>query len=206
VVKKRNKPRIAGTILTAFFRKLIQKTPRLEEAAVVIKKEYDEPEFIDVTRGQADPNGDQIVSEIKDLCFEQPFAVLSTQGDGQPYTNLISFAFSESLDQFVFATPAQTRKYSLICKNAKISLLIDNRSEQPDSINLIRAATVTGRAKVLEEPKEIEQWSTVLIKRHNYLEKFIKSPSSGLILVDVIRFFYVRRFQEVYQWIPNSHL
>lgn len=172
---------------------------------MVIKKEYDEPEFIDVTKGQADLVSDQIVCEIKDLCFGQPFAVLSTQSDSQPFTNLISFAFNEDLDRFVFATPAQTRKYSSISRNGKVSLLIDNRAEQPDSINQIRAATVTGRAKILEDPKEIELWSTVLIKRHSYLEKFIKSPSSGLILVDVIRFFYVRRFQELYQWKPGNH-
>ena len=171
---------------------------------MVIKNEYDEPEFIDVTKGRVDNIGEQIVSEIRDLCFGQPFAVLSTQGDGQPYTNLISFAFNEGLDRFVFATPAQTRKYTLICRNGKVSLLIDNRAQQPESINLIRAATVTGKARVLEEPAEVDQWAALLIKRHSYLEKFIKSPTSGLILVEVIRFFYVRRFQEVYQWIPNK--
>lgn len=172
---------------------------------MVIKQDYDEPEFIDVTKGRAENIGDRIAGEIRDLCFKQPFAVLSTQGDGQPYTNLISFAFSEELNRFVFATPAQTRKYTFICRNGKVSLLIDNRAEQPDSINLIRAATATGRARVLKEPGEIEQWAKVLVNRHSYLEKFIKSPSSGLILVDVLRFFYVRRFQEVYQWTPNSH-
>ncbi len=64
---------------------------------MVIKKDYDEPEFIDVTKGRAENIGDQIVGEIRDLCFRQPFAVLSTQGDGQPYTNLISFALTRSL-------------------------------------------------------------------------------------------------------------
>jgi len=177
---------------------------RLEGSAAVIKKEYDEPEFIDVTKGRNEQMGEQIVTEIRDLCIEQPFAVLSTQGDEQPYTNLISFAFNEELNRFVFATPAQTRKYTLICRNGKVSLLIDNRSQQPNSINLIRAATVTGKARVLQEPTEIDQWAALLIKRHSYLEKFIKSPTSGLILVEVIRFFYVRRFQEVYQWIPNK--
>ncbi len=167
-------------------------------------REYDEPLFVDVTRGKTEDGRNQVEAEIRELCSEQPFAVLATQGDGQPYTNLISFAFSENFEHLVFATPAQTRKYVLISKNNKVSLLIDNRDRYPESINLIRAVTVTGKAKILEDPEQIEKWSGLLVKKHSYLEKFIKSSTSGLILVDIIRFFYVRRFQEVYQWIPGS--
>jgi nitroimidazol reductase NimA-like FMN-containing flavoprotein (pyridoxamine 5'-phosphate oxidase superfamily) len=172
---------------------------------VTVLKEYDEPIFVDVTQGKTEDGRNQVEAEIRELCSEQPFAVLATQGGGQPYTNLISYAFSENFEHLVFATPAQTRKYLLIVKNNKVSLLIDNRDRQPESINLIRAVTVTGKAKILEDPDQIEKWSGLLVSRHSYLEKFIKSSTSGLILVDTIRFFYVRRFQEVYQWIPGSH-
>ena len=168
-----------------------------------MKKDYDEPIFIDVTCNKSGSMVNQIETEIRELCSEQPFAVLATQGQGQPYTNLISFAFSENLEHLVFATPDQTRKYSLIISNEKVSLLIDNRDQQPESINLIRAITVTGKARVLENENEVKQWSELLVKRHNYLEKFINSPTTSLILVDIIRFFYVRRFQEVYQWTPG---
>ncbi len=170
-----------------------------------MKDKYDEPIFVDVTNGNTKNAMAQVESEIRELCLEQPFAVLATQGEGQPYTNLISFAVSENLGQLVFSTPAQTRKYDLITKNKKVSLMIDNRDQQPESINLIRAITITGTARILEDSKEIAHWSNLLIKRHHYLERFIKSPSSSLILVDIIRFFYVRRFQEVYQWAPVRH-
>ncbi len=170
-----------------------------------MKNNYDEPIFVDVTHGNKENSRDQIEAEIRELCVEEPFAVLATQGEGQPYTNLISFAVSESLGQLVFSTPTQTRKHDLISKNRKVSLMIDNRAQQPESINLIRAVTITGAARVIKNPKDIEHWSGLLVKRHSYLEKFIKSPSSSLILVDIIRFFYVRRFQEVYQWVPGSH-
>jgi len=79
----------------------------------------------------------------------QSFAVLSTQGGGQPYTSLISFATSENLSQLVFFNPAQSRKYNLIKKYKKVSLLIDNRTLQPESINLLRAVTITGTARAL---------------------------------------------------------
>lgn len=168
-----------------------------------MRKKYDEPIFLDVTDGKAENAMARIEAEIRELCLEQPFAVLATQGEGQPYNNLISFAVSENLGQLVFSTPAQTRKYDLISKNRKVSLMIDNRDQQPESINLIRAITITGSASILDDEKEIEHWSGLLIKKHSYLERFIKSPSSSLILVDIIRFYYVRRFQEVYQWAPG---
>ncbi len=169
-----------------------------------MRKKYDEPIFIDVTNGNTENAMTQVETEIKELCLEQPFAVLATQGEGQPYTNLISFDVSENFTQLIFSTPAQTRKYDLISKNKKVSLMIDNRDQQPESINLVRAITITGSASILEDSREIERWSDLLIKRHSYLERFIKSPSSCLILVDIIRFFYVRRFQEVYQWAPGK--
>ena len=34
---------------------------------------------------------------LKDLFDSQPLAVLATQGDGQPYTNLVAFVFSQDL-------------------------------------------------------------------------------------------------------------
>ncbi len=169
-----------------------------------MKNHYDEPDFVDVVPGSAGNTRGQIETEIRELCLEQPFAVLATQGEGLPYTNLISYAFSADLRQLVFSTPSQTRKYNLITKNKKISLLIDNRAQQPESINLISAVTITGLARPLADPEEIDQWAGLLIKRHSYLDKFIKSPSSSLILVDIIRIFYVRRFQEVYQWVPGK--
>ncbi len=169
-----------------------------------MKDQYDEPNFTDVIPGRIEDDKNRVEAEIRALCFEQPFAVLATQGEGQPYTNLISFAISKELGHLVFSTPAQSRKFDLISKNKKASLLIDNRSRQPKSINLISAVTITGTARALEDAQESERWSGLLIKRHNYLEKFIKSPSSTLILVDIFRFFYVRRFQEVYQWSPET--
>ena len=169
-----------------------------------VNHDYDEPMFVDVVSCEKDCTEDQVEAEIRMLCLEQPFAVLATQGEGQPYASLISFAMSSDLKHLVFSTPSQTRKFDLILKNKKVSILVDNRSQQPESINLISGITITGRARALTEPAEVEPWSEMLIKKHSYLHKFVKSPSSSLILVDTIRFFYVRRFQDVYQWIPKG--
>ncbi len=169
-----------------------------------MKDKYDEPNFVDITPGKTESNSDQLEEEIRALCSEQPFAVLATQGEGQPYTSLISFSVSENLGHLIFSTPARSRKYNLINKNRKVSILIDNRAQQPKSINLIRAVTITGAARILADSGEVEHWSKLLISRHSYLKKFIQSPSSSLILVEIEEYFYVRQFQEVYQWVPGS--
>lgn len=170
----------------------------------VLNSDYDEPTFVDVVSCNHNGVPKNIVTEIEDLCKDQPFAVLATQGEGQTYASLISFAISENLSQLVFSTPSKTRKVDLISGNNKVSLMIDNRSHKPESINLICAVTITGEARVLDDPEEIEKWGQALTTKHNYLQRFVDSPTSNLILVETVRFFYVRRFQEVYQWAPGS--
>ncbi len=170
-----------------------------------MKRDYDEPLFVDVASCENKCSDAEIENEIRALCLEEPFAVLATQGDGQPYTSLISFTMSDDLKHLVFSTPTQTRKYSLIVANSNVSLMIDNRSSQPDSINHICGLTITGRARALSRAEEIAKWQPMLTAKHSYLKKFVKSPSSSLILVETIRFLYVRRFQEVYQWLPGKN-
>lgn len=172
-----------------------------------MKKNYDEPMFIDVRRGEVEEEEGLagIEEAIRRLCEEQSFAVLATQGQGQPYATLISFATSPDMKHVVFATPVQTRKYSLIQGDQMISMLIDNRSSQPDSLNRISALTITGKANVISDEKSIELWSSRLLGKHPYLSHFVKSASTALILVEVTRYFYVRRFQEVFQWTPDAN-
>lgn len=169
-----------------------------------MNRDYDEPKFIDVVSCENHGTETEILAEIKGLCQDEPFAVLATQGEGQPYLSLISFAISENLRQIAFSTPSQTRKVTLISGNDKVSLMIDNRSRQPESINLICGLTITGKARVLDEPDEINKWGRALTAKHSYLKRFVESTTSNLILVEAIRFFYVRRFQEVYQWTPGN--
>lgn len=172
-----------------------------------MRKEYDEPMFIDVKKGTADSEHAKksIRDGIMSLCEDQSFAVLATQGLGQPYATLIGFATSPDLKYVVFTTPKQTRKYSLIEGDKSVSLLVDNRAHQPDSINRISALTIMGTARILSEEGEITEWSGLFIDKHPYLANFVKSPSTAIVLVEVARYFYVSRFQEVFEWSPNQN-
>jgi hypothetical protein len=66
----------------------------------------------------------------------------------------------------------------------------------------IEAVTATGRATLLEEGAERRRWAGRLVARHDYLRRFVASPSCALFRIEIGRFFHVVRFQEVSQWRP----
>jgi nitroimidazol reductase NimA-like FMN-containing flavoprotein (pyridoxamine 5'-phosphate oxidase superfamily) len=118
---------------------------------------------------------------LKDVIGTQYFAVLNSLGEGLPYSNLVSFAITDDLKSLVFVTDRNTRKYRNIKENNKISLLIDNRANQPSDISQAVAITVIGTAR--EESKSKSSLQTIFLARHPQLLQFIDNPNNALILV-----------------------
>jgi hypothetical protein len=166
-------------------------------------KEFDEPMCVDHSQDNFCQEADlDVPEEISKLVINQPFAVLATQGDGQPYASIISFACSSDLKNIVFSTPLNTRKYSLLSQSDKVALFVDDRSTVPPGVNKVSGVTITGKSKIINNSPEFSKWADLLVNKHSYLDSFVKSPSNALILVDVYRYFLVRRFQEVFEWNP----
>lgn len=150
-------------------------------------------------------SSDPTVAEcIHGLVAEEPFAVLCTQGGGQPYGSVVAFAFDHDLRSFVFATPRATRKFRLLSQCDRVALVVDNRGKYPGDLMKVAAVTITGRAQQLEAGPEADEWARLLTGRHPYLTSFVESPSTALFRVDAVRFLHVTRFQEVRQWIPAT--
>ena len=161
----------------------------------VLRSKFDQP----LANGSSDP---AVAECIRALVSEEPFAVLCTQGEGQPYGSVVAFAFDRDLQTFVFATPMATRKYRLLSECDRVALVVDNRGRFPDDLMRVGAVTVTGRAQRLEPGPGSAPWSGMLTERHPYMRTFVESPSTALFRVDVVRFLHVTRFQEVRQWVP----
>jgi uncharacterized protein YhbP (UPF0306 family) len=141
--------------------------------------------------------------QIRALLDGQPFAVLCTQGGGQPYGSLVAYAASDDLLAVTFATPVATRKYRLLCECQQVALVVDSRSQHPAALMQVEAITATGRAAQLQPGPEFDRWAALLIARHPQLKSFVAAPSSALFRIDIVRYLYVTRFQEVHQWIPD---
>lgn len=167
---------------------------------------HDEPVLrftVDASLAQ-EPADRTAVECIRALVEEEPFAVLCTQGDGQPYGSVVAFAFDQDLNSFVFATPRATRKFRLLSQCDRVALVVDNRGKFPGDLMQVGAVTITGRAEQLEAGPGFDESTGLLTARHPYLKSFVESPSTALFRVKAVRFLHVTRFQEVRQWIPTS--
>ena len=130
--------------------------------------------------------------------------MLCTQGGGQPYGSLVALAVADDLRSAVFATPITTRKYRLLSGCDHVALVIDSRSRSIEDMMEVEALTATGRARRVSPGADFEQAASLLVARHPQLDLFVRSPTTALFRVDIIRYFHVSRFQEVRQWTPSS--
>lgn len=133
---------------------------------------------------------------ITELLSSQKLAVLCSFGNDQPYASLVAFAGTDDLKHILFATTRSTRKYANLTSESKVSLLIDNRSNEEKDFSYAVAATALGQA---EEVRNAERESLVEIylRKHPYLADFVASPSCALLKVSVQRYYVVSRFQNV---------
>lgn len=87
------------------------------------------------------------------------------------------------MKSLVFVTDRNTRKYRNIKGNNHLSLLIDNRTNQPSDITQAIAITVIGTAR--EEVTSRDSYQVIFLARHPQLRQFVDNPNTALILVTV---------------------
>jgi nitroimidazol reductase NimA-like FMN-containing flavoprotein (pyridoxamine 5'-phosphate oxidase superfamily) len=133
---------------------------------------------------------------IRELFESQQLGVLGTQNQGQPYANLIAFVASDDLKSLYFVTARATRKYANIEADARVTVLIDSRSNQESDFSQATAVTATGTAKEVAGSRRNEVLAVYLAK-HPMLEEFVRSPTCALLSVEVQTYYLVRRFQNV---------
>ena len=124
-------------------------------------------------------------------------AVLATEGGGQPYTSLVTFALSPDLKGLIFATPKATSKYKNITINPRVSVLIDNRLRAKGNIMLGEAITILGLARPVRRGKRWRELAAVLVAKNPALDDFIKAPTTALIYIEAARYIHVGRFQTI---------
>ena len=145
-------------------------------------------------------NNERLMQErIKALLLDQPLAVLSTQRNGQPYSSLMAFAHTEDLHAIVVATGKSTRKHQNIIQDSRVSLLVDNRSNNEEDFHSAAALTVLGVAKPIDTD-ERPVYEAIYLKRHPYLEKFLRAPATTFIKIAVKHYLLVSRFQNVMEY------
>lgn len=141
-------------------------------------------------------NEQEVRLEISRVLESQRLAVLATECVGQPYTSLMAFAYTDDLATIIVATGRATRKHMNLMSEARVSLLIDTRSNSESDFDTAAAITVVGTASEVgtEERGEFEK---LYIFRHPSLEKFVRSLSTALFIIRVDSYLLVSGFQNV---------
>jgi hypothetical protein len=121
---------------------------------------------------------------VRSLLASQRFAVLATESEGQPYSNLVAFAEADNLRSLLFVTGRDTRKYSNTLTSKRVAVLVDNRTNRASDLQ--RAIAVTALGTVEEVAKDYRGYlSAIYLSKHPQLEGFLRRPSSALMRVAV---------------------
>lgn len=142
---------------------------------------------------------------IRTILADQPLAVLSTQRNGQPYSSLMAFAHTDDLRELIVATGKSTRKHQNISLDSRVSLLVDNRTNSEEDFHAAAAVTILGTARKIEA-EERPAYESIYLKRHPYLAKFLSSPTTTFIKIEVGHYLLVTRFQEVMEYHLSDEL
>lgn len=144
----------------------------------------------------------EVLEIIQELLTSQRLAVLSTQNQGQPYSNLVAFAVTPDLKFLLFATGRATRKYANLLADPRVSLLIDNRSNEAADFARAAALTILGQAWEMYGADR-QHLLSIYLERHQYLRDFVTSPNCALLRVKIEKFILVNRFQDVREIYPG---
>ena len=129
-------------------------------------------------------NTEELSELIKRLLDSQRFAVLATQFEGQPYSNLVAFVEADDLRSLLFVTSRDTRKYSNTMVSKKVAVLVDSRTNQVLDLN--NAVAVTALGTIEEVGTDNKQYlSEIYLSKHPQLKEFLYKPSNALMRVAV---------------------
>ena len=141
-----------------------------------------------------------VPDRLRRLNRKEYFAVLATDDEGRPYTSLVNFALTQDCKTVIFATPRATRKYRNMIKTKSVALLIDNRSGKTKNLMGTEAVTIIGMARPLRRGKAWNAFVDTYCKKHPDLLEFVHSPSTALMIVEVMRCIHVSQFQTISVW------
>jgi nitroimidazol reductase NimA-like FMN-containing flavoprotein (pyridoxamine 5'-phosphate oxidase superfamily) len=140
-------------------------------------------------------NTDELSGLIKKLLASQRFAVLATQFEGQPYSNLVALAEADNLRSLLFVTSRDTRKYSNTLASKKVAVLIDSRTNKASDLNNAVAITALGTIEEVGTDKK-GYLSGIYLSRHPQLKDFLHKPSNALMRISVTEYI-VATFESV---------
>jgi heme iron utilization protein len=140
-----------------------------------------------------------IKTYIEDIFKIRRFAVLATEGDGQPHASLVAVTPMEGFRKLIFATYRNTRKYSNLVRNNKVAILVESLSINSSGLQESIVLTAFGHVEKIMAGEENIVFEAHL-ERHPELSAFLKSEDCSLVRIKVDTYQVVRGIDDVEWW------
>ena len=141
---------------------------------------------------------------IESVLKTRGFAVLATEGDGQPHTSLIAITPFGNFRQLIFATYRNTRKYRNLAHNSKVAVLIEGEYVNMKGLKENVVLTIIGNTEEISR-EENEMAYQSHLKRHPEMESFMLSSDCALVLVIAQSYQVVHGIYDI-KWITAGDL
>ncbi len=133
---------------------------------------------------------------IENALLASRFAVIATEGKGQPHMSLIAITPVGGFRKLIFSTYRNTVKYSNLIENGKVAVLIENGDCKNLSLQDNFILTAFGQAEEIKVDND-----SILqahLNRHPEMISFIQSEECALIQITVNAFQLVLGIEDVH--------
>ena len=141
---------------------------------------------------------------IENVLKRNRFAVLATEGDGQPHVSLIAITPFASYHQLIFATYRNTLKYRNLSQNSRVALFIENENVNIPGPTDKVALTIIGQTREISI-SDREAAFQAHLRWHPELEIFMHSSDCALIMVLAHSYQIVNGIDDI-RWITAQDL
>ena len=143
---------------------------------------------------------DSIRGSIQQLLNTIGYAVLATENAGQPHTSLIAITPVEAGQRLVFATYRNTRKFTNLMQNQRVSVLMDgSRRHSQDGTTTDLVLSAVGRVQEINAAAHPDLLGAHL-EKHPDLTTFTQAPDCVLLEVVVEAYQVVHGIDDVTWW------
>jgi len=145
-----------------------------------------------------------MLERMKEFLKQNDMCVLATCSDNKPHTSLMSYITDPEGTIVYMVTHRSTRKWHNIISNPQVSLLVDTRPYGPASERgKIKALTVQGICRFLEDKKTKHSLVEEIVKQHPHLSTLAYHPDAEVVAVTVESFLLLDGVSEAhFEMIP----
>lgn len=110
-----------------------------------------------------------MLESIQEIIRTNNLAVLATCAENQPHCSLMAYIFHEEQGLIYMMTQKDSRKFRNISANPRVSLIVDTRHDNLEKRTSIKALTINGTCRPVEQTGQ-NGLKDLLLKKHPQLK------------------------------------